>query len=77
MKINNLHYYLFYFKGRVLHPEQHRVVSVRECARSQGFPDTFRFFGTILDKHRQVSILPYSREEYLVEFTGNSMISMC
>uniref|UniRef100_A0A673C4R3 DNA (cytosine-5)-methyltransferase 1 n=1 Tax=Sphaeramia orbicularis TaxID=375764 RepID=A0A673C4R3_9TELE len=40
--------------GRVLHPEQHRVVSVRECARSQGFPDTYRFFGNILDKHRQV-----------------------
>lgn len=41
-------------QGRVLHPEQHRVVSVRECARSQGFPDSFRFFGNILDKHRQV-----------------------
>lgn len=44
----------FESKGRVLHPEQHRVVSVRECARSQGFPDTYRFFGNILDKHRQV-----------------------
>lgn len=33
---------------------QNRVVSVRECARSQGFPDSFRFYGTILDKHRQV-----------------------
>lgn len=42
-------------QGRVLHPEQHRVVSVRECARSQGFPDTYRFFGNILDRHRQVS----------------------
>lgn len=41
-------------QGRVLHPEQHRVVSVRECARSQGFPDTYRFYGNILDKHRQV-----------------------
>nr|CAH7742223.1 unnamed protein product [Callosobruchus chinensis] len=41
-------------QGRVLHPEQNRVVSVRECARSQGFPDKFKFFGTILDKHRQV-----------------------
>ncbi len=41
-------------QGRVLHPEQHRVVSVRECARSQGFPDTYRFHGTILDRHRQV-----------------------
>lgn len=30
------------------------MVSVRECARSQGFPDSFRFYGTILDKHRQI-----------------------
>jgi DNA (cytosine-5)-methyltransferase 1 len=41
-------------QGRVLHPEQARVVSVRECARSQGFPDDFHLYGTILDKHRQV-----------------------
>ncbi|KAK6625433.1 hypothetical protein RUM43_005731 [Polyplax serrata] len=41
-------------QGRVLHPEQSRVVSVRECARSQGFPDTFQFFGPIIEKHRQV-----------------------
>ncbi|KAL1124037.1 hypothetical protein AAG570_001807 [Ranatra chinensis] len=41
-------------QGRVLHPEQTRVVSVRECARSQGFPDRYRFYGNILDKHRQV-----------------------
>ena len=45
-------------QGRVLHPEQHRVVSVRECARSQGFPDAYRFFGSTLEKHRQVSALP-------------------
>ncbi|CAK9821528.1 DNA (cytosine-5)-methyltransferase PliMCI [Anthophora retusa] len=41
-------------QGRVLHPVQTRVVSVRECARSQGFRDSFRFYGSILDKHRQV-----------------------
>lgn len=41
-------------QGRVLHPEQHRVVSVRECARSQGFPDSYRLFGNIMDRHRQV-----------------------
>ena len=41
-------------QGRVLHPEQNRLVSVRECARSQGFPDTYKFYGTVLDKHRQV-----------------------
>lgn len=38
----------------MLHPDQHRVVSVRECARSQGFPDNYLFCGTILDKHRQI-----------------------
>ncbi|KAK2119400.1 DNA (cytosine-5)-methyltransferase 1 [Saguinus oedipus] len=41
-------------QGHVLHPKQHRVVSVRGCARSQGFPDTYWLFGNILDKHRQV-----------------------
>ena len=47
----------FYPQDRVLHPEQHQVVSVRECARSQGFPDTYRFFGSILGKHRQVGMV--------------------
>lgn len=32
------------------------MVSVRECARSQGFPDSYKFFGTLLDRHKQVSI---------------------
>jgi len=41
-------------QGRVIHPDQDRLVSVREFARSQGFPDTYRFHGTILDKHRQI-----------------------
>ncbi|CAH2980940.1 unnamed protein product [Chilo suppressalis] len=41
-------------QGRVLHPEQNRVVSVRECARSQGFPDTYLFAGSLQDKHRQI-----------------------
>jgi len=50
----NVHVTVCCCQGRVLHPEQHRVVSVRECARSQGFPDTYRFYGNILDRHRQV-----------------------
>uniref|UniRef100_A0A2S2Q3B0 Cytosine-specific methyltransferase n=1 Tax=Sipha flava TaxID=143950 RepID=A0A2S2Q3B0_9HEMI len=41
-------------QGRVLHPEQHRVVSVRECARSQGFKDSYLFYGPIINKHRQI-----------------------
>ncbi|XP_039145037.1 DNA (cytosine-5)-methyltransferase 1B-like isoform X1 [Dioscorea cayenensis subsp. rotundata] len=40
--------------GMCFHPNQDRIVTVRECARSQGFPDTYTFVGTISDKHRQV-----------------------
>lgn len=41
-------------QGQVLHPEQNRVLSVRELARSQGFPDRIQFSGTIGDKHREI-----------------------
>lgn len=27
---------------------------MRECARSQGFPDSYRFFGTVTEKYRQI-----------------------
>ena len=32
-------------KGRFLHPEQHRGLTLREAARLQGFPDTYTFSG--------------------------------
>ena len=41
-------------QGRVLHPDQNRVLSVRECARSQGFPDSYKFCGKLLEKYKQV-----------------------
>ena len=41
-------------QGRVLHPYQHRIVSIRECARSQGFKDNFEFHGKMSDKYRQI-----------------------
>ncbi|KAL2556502.1 DNA (cytosine-5)-methyltransferase 1 [Forsythia ovata] len=40
--------------GMCFHPEQDRIVTVRECARSQGFPDSYQFAGNILQKHRQI-----------------------
>ncbi|KAL6767831.1 MET1 [Auxenochlorella protothecoides x Auxenochlorella symbiontica] len=40
--------------GQVFHPTQDRIVSVRECARAQGFPDKHRFYGNVHNKHRQV-----------------------
>ncbi|KAL0412823.1 UNVERIFIED_CONTAM: DNA (cytosine-5)-methyltransferase 1B [Sesamum radiatum] len=40
--------------GMCFHPEQDRIVTVRECARSQGFPDSYKFSGTVLHKHTAV-----------------------
>ncbi|KAI4369299.1 hypothetical protein MLD38_017755 [Melastoma candidum] len=40
--------------GMCFHPDQDRILSVRECARSQGFPDSYRFAGNIQHKHRQI-----------------------
>lgn len=37
--------------GAYVHPTQDRTISVREAARLQGFPDTFRFAGDWIGKH--------------------------
>ena len=41
-------------QGKVIHPEQDRVLSVREIARSQGFPDHFILCGNVDEKYRQI-----------------------
>ncbi|KAL5724632.1 DNA (cytosine-5-)-methyltransferase [Ranunculus cassubicifolius] len=38
----------------MIHPEQDRVLTIRECARLQGFPDYYRFCGTVSDRYRQI-----------------------
>lgn len=40
--------------GRFTHYRDHRVITVREAARLQGFPDTFRFFGSQEVQRRHV-----------------------
>ena len=41
-------------QGRVLHPDQHRLLSVRESARAQGFPDHYKFCGNLEERYKQV-----------------------
>ena len=41
-------------RGRYGHPAQNRSLTLREGARLQGFPDTFRFFGTRHDVRLQI-----------------------
>jgi DNA (cytosine-5)-methyltransferase 1 len=41
-------------KGRYIHPEQHRVISLREAARLHTIPDTFKFEGRPTHVARQI-----------------------
>ncbi|KAL6533426.1 hypothetical protein OROMI_027538 [Orobanche minor] len=38
----------------IVHPEQDRVLTLRECARLQGFHDHYKFCGTLKERYRQV-----------------------
>lgn len=41
-------------KGRYIHPDQDRVISLREGARLQSIPDEYQFFGYPVDVARQI-----------------------
>uniref|UniRef100_J3M520 DNA (cytosine-5-)-methyltransferase n=2 Tax=Oryza brachyantha TaxID=4533 RepID=J3M520_ORYBR len=38
----------------LIHPAQDRLLTIRESARLQGFPDKYRFCGTVKDRYRQI-----------------------
>ena len=40
--------------GRFIHYRDHRTLTVREVARLQGFPDSFRFVGSQMEQRRHV-----------------------
>lgn len=44
-----------YRKNMLVHPTQHRGLSVREAARLQSFPDSYRFLGSIGFQQQQVA----------------------
>jgi DNA (cytosine-5)-methyltransferase 1 len=43
-----------YRKNMLIHPREHRGLSVREAARLQSFPDSFEFFGYLTHQQQQV-----------------------
>ncbi|CAK8562024.1 unnamed protein product [Lathyrus sativus] len=48
----------------VLHPEQDRILTIREFARLQGFHDYYRFYGSVKARYRQIGnavAVPVSR----------------
>lgn len=42
-------------KSVTIHPRDHRIISVREAARLQSFPDTYRFHGGLMHAQQQVA----------------------
>lgn len=44
-----------YRKNMLIHPHQHRGLSVREAARMQSFPDSYEFLGSIGFQQQQVA----------------------
>ena len=37
--------------GRYVHPVENRLLTPRECARIQSYPDSFRFFGSLVSQY--------------------------
>lgn len=58
-------------KNMLIHPEQHRGLSVREAARLQSFPDHYIFYGPLGSQQQQVAnAVPPS----LAEKMGNNIM---
>ncbi|EGO21115.1 hypothetical protein SERLADRAFT_417509 [Serpula lacrymans var. lacrymans S7.9] len=48
--------------GNLLHPSQKRIVTVRECARAQGFPDSYEFLSVNTGPEKIVADTPTNRK---------------
>lgn len=62
--------------ARPIHPEEHRVITVREAARIQGFPDWYEFHDTKWHSHRMIGNSvspPFARALLSVVATRTSM----
>lgn len=62
---------------RPIHPDEPRVITVREAARLQGFPDWFRFHPTIWHSFRMIgnSVAPLMAQAVFRSVVGKTDIS--
>ena len=61
-----------YIFNKFVHPFENRFISVREAARLQGFPDTFKFEGTLTSTQMQVgNAVPVSLAQAVFKQIGD------
>jgi DNA (cytosine-5)-methyltransferase 1 len=64
-------------KNMLIHPSQHRGLSVREAARIQSFPDAYQFTGSIGFQQQQVAdAVPPLLAKVVAQTILNSMIQL-
>lgn len=65
-------------KAVLLHPYQHRLISVREAARLQSFFDRYRFFGSVSRQYQQVAdAVPVFMASGIAETIMSYLIKTC
>lgn len=61
-------------KAMWIHPRQNRAISVREAARIQSFPDSFRFYGSKDQQYQQVgNAVPHMLAKALAESIADAL----